>query len=280
MNAPETPVRVASTDGVDLALHHFGGDGPTLMICHASGFHANCYRPMMAQFTAHFDVWGLDFRGHGASTPAADESFAWSGFAQDLLHCIDHIGAETVRVFAHSMGGAATMLAEKERPGTVEAAWLFEPIIFPPSIVPRNSEMAEGAKHRRAEFGSKAEAMMRYASRPPFSLVRADALAAYVNWGFHETDSGTVTLACQPAHEAATFNGANVYAADIEGLAPRTVVAHGSSDFDPSPAAFAQPAADALPNSVLVEYANLTHLGPFENPTRIAADAVNFLTSL
>jgi len=273
------PQRVASSDGVDLALHHFGGTGPTLMICHASGFHANCYRPMMAHFTAHFDVWGMDFRGHGASTPANDGSFAWTGFAQDLLHSIDHIGADTVKVFGHSMGGASTLLAEKMRPGLVEAAWLYEPIIFPPSIVPRNSQMAEAAKHRRSEFPSKADAMMRYASRPPFSLVRADALAAYVNWGFHENDDGTVALACKPEYEAATFNGANTYVDDIAGLNVRAVIAHGSSIQDPSPAAFAGPTAEALPNGELLEYSDLTHLGPFENPARIANAAMTFLTS-
>lgn len=278
MTTPDGPARVPSTLGVDLALHHFGGSGPTLMICHASGFHANCYRPMMHRFTADFDVWGVDFRGHGHSTPPANDDFAWSGFAADLLAAIDHIGVSSVKVFGHSMGGAAALLAERERPGVIEAAWVYEPIIFPPEIVPRNSQMAEAAANRRSEFPSKAEALLRYASRPPFSLVRADALAAYVDGGFHETADGTVTLACKPAHEALTFNGARTYVDDIRGLAPRMVIAHGQSPPDgPSPAAFAGPAAQALPNATLVSYDDLTHLGPFENPSRIANDAAAFL---
>ena len=136
---------------------------------------------------------GADFAGHGDSTLPANNDFAWTGFADDVLTVIDHIGASSVRAFGHSMGGTATLLAAQKRPGMIEAAWLYEPIVFPPNIVPRNSMMAEAAGKRRREFDSKPEALHRYANRPPLGLMRADALAAYVEHGFHDTEAGTVT---------------------------------------------------------------------------------------
>jgi pimeloyl-ACP methyl ester carboxylesterase len=261
-----------------LAVHHFGGTGPTLLINHATGFHARCYQPMMATLTQHFDVWGADFAGHGDSTLPANGDFVWTGFADDVLTVIDHIGASSVRAFGHSMGGAATLLAAKKRPGVIEAAWLYEPIVFPPDIVPRNSMMAEAAGKRRREFDSKPEALHRYASRPPLSMMRADALAAYVEHGFHDTEAGTVTLACAPESEAATFNNAGISVEDIRGLDVRVTIARGQTTTEPSAADFAVPTAQALPNGILAVYDGFGHFGPLQDPDRIANDVVTFLT--
>jgi len=195
-----------------------------------------------------------------------------------VLTVIDHVGATTVRAFGHSMGGAATLLAAKERPGVIEAAWLYEPIIFPPDIVPRNSMMAEAAGKRRREFGSRAEALHRYASRPPLGVMRADALAAYVEYGFADTDTGTVTLACAPESEAATFNNARTSVEDIRSIDFRVTVAHGESPQEPSPAGFAKATNQALANSTLASYQGIGHFGPMEAPERIANDVVTFLS--
>ncbi|MFB0901947.1 MAG: alpha/beta hydrolase [Acidimicrobiales bacterium] len=273
-----TTHNVASTREVTLAVHHFGGTGPTLLINHATGFHARCYLPMMSTLTQYFDVWGADFGGHGDSTMPANGDFAWDGFADDILTVVDHIGASSVRAFGHSMGATATLLAAKKRPNVIEAAWLYEPIVFPPEIVPRNAIMAEAASKRRREFASKPEALHRYASRPPLSMMRSDALAAYVDHGFHDTEAGTVTLACSPESEAATFNNAGISVEDIRGLDLRVTIAHGQSTTEPSPAGFAGPTARALPNGSLVVYDGLGHFGPLQDPDLIAHDMVTFLT--
>lgn len=277
---PDTTTHIASARGVTLALHHFGGSGPLLLINHATGFHAHCYQPMMGALTQHFDVWGADFAGHGGSTVPEHDDYSWSGFADDVLTVIDHLDASSVVAFGHSMGATATLLAERERPGVIEAAYLYEPIVFPPEVVtagPRNSMMAQAAAKRRAEFDSKAEALERYASRPPLGLLRADALAAYVEHGFVATAQDTVTLACAPESEAATFENAGTTVADIAGLGLRAMIACGKAAEDPSPAAFAGPIADALPNGVMRAYDGLGHFGPLQDPDRIAADIIDLL---
>ena len=62
-------MRIASTDGVTVAVHDLGGDGEPFLICHATGFCAQAYTPMAARLAERHHVWGLDFRGHG-DTPA------------------------------------------------------------------------------------------------------------------------------------------------------------------------------------------------------------------
>jgi len=274
-----TAEHLTSTRGTSLALHRFGGSGPTLMVNHATGFHANCYLPMMATLTKSFSVWGVDFAAHGRSEGPPDDDFRWTLFAQDLLDAIDHIGESSVFAFGHSMGATAALLAEKARPGVIEAAWLYEPIVFPPDLVPRNSQMAEASLHRRREFDSKPHALARYASRPPLGTLRADALFNYVEHGFTETDEGTVTLACAPEHEAATFNNAGTAIEDIAAQTMRAAIACGRVEKSPGPAEWAAPTAQALAHGELVTYRGLGHFGPLQDPDLIAADVVQFLTS-
>ena len=78
-------MRVPSTDGVELELHDLGGDGPPLLIAHATGMCAGAYRPMLPILAARFHVWALDFRAHGDSTPPASGDLAWPGMAADVI---------------------------------------------------------------------------------------------------------------------------------------------------------------------------------------------------
>ena len=50
------------------------------------------------------------------------------------------------------------------------------------------------ARRRRANFPSRADALHRYASRPPLNELRADSLFSYVEHGFRDMTDGTVTL--------------------------------------------------------------------------------------
>ena len=280
MSDPAYPIEwLTSADGTPIALHDFGGDGPPLMVTHATGFHARTYMPLIAEWTTKFHVWGIDLRGHGASQLDPEATFVWDDFAADLLAAIDHVG-EPVFAFAHSMGGATTLMAEAIRPGVVRKAWVYEPIIFPAEIGPRNSFMAENAARRRPNFPSRADALERYASRPPLNLLRADALAAYVRWGFVDDEDGTVRLACRPVHEAMTFTGATVPATQIESVQIPVIVAKGYTAVGETSAAdFATGTAEALVNGTLVDYPDLGHFGPLETPTRIAADVADWLLS-
>ena len=61
---------VASSDGVNVALVHLGGQGPKLLLAHATGFCATVWRPVAAALAADFDCWALV---DGACTQQIDQ---------------------------------------------------------------------------------------------------------------------------------------------------------------------------------------------------------------
>jgi pimeloyl-ACP methyl ester carboxylesterase len=272
-------MRVPSTDGVELELHDLGGDGPPLLIAHATGFCAGPYRPMVPILARRFHVWALDFRAHGDSTAPASGDLSWRGMIDDVLAVVDRIGGP-VAGFGHSMGGACLVGAELARPGTLRAAFAFEPIIVPAewSGTAGPNPMSEAARRRRRSFPSHADALARYAHRPPLGVCRADALAAYVDQGFAEQADGTVELKCAPEHEAAVFEASGKPSIDQVGAVQiPVVIARGGRDGEFGPAAFAGEVAAALPHGELRRYPHVGHFGPFSDPDTFADDAVAFL---
>ena len=105
------PTMVPSTDGVDVAVYDFGGTGPLLMMCHATGFCGGYWEPIARRLADRFRCVAIDFRGHGRTTFPEGLSMAWPGMGHDLLAAIDYARTldgvdEAGPVFAagHSMG--------------------------------------------------------------------------------------------------------------------------------------------------------------------------------
>lgn len=270
-------MRIRSSHGVLLELHDFGGEGPSLLIVHATGFCAGAYRPLAAALGTGFHVWALDVRGHGDSDAPADGSMSWDAISNDVLAAVSALGDGPVVAVGHSMGGSAILDAERKVPGTFRGAFVYEPIVFPagaPISAPAQNPLAVGAARRRPTFPSRAEALLRYASRPPLGELRADALAAYVEHGFRDLPDGTVTLKCPPEREAATFAAAGrVTTQEVTGLALPTVVAAGQGGGPgPDPASYAPPVAQALRHSELRIYPHLGHFGPLQDPPTVAEE--------
>jgi pimeloyl-ACP methyl ester carboxylesterase len=272
-------MRVPSTDGVELELHDLGGAGPNLLIAHATGFCAGAYTPMVPPLAEHFHVWGVDFRAHGDSTAPAELS--WRGMADDVLAVVDALDGGPIAAFGHSMGGASLVAAELLRPGTLDRAFVFEPIIIPAAwngSGPGQNPMSAAARRRRASFASRDEVLGRYARRPPLGVFRADALAAYVDHGFADAPDGTVTLKCTPEREAQTFEAPNKPTIEeVHQVATPLLVGRGERDGELGPAAFASRIAEAAPAAELRRYDRLSHFGPFEDPHLIAREAIAFL---
>lgn len=287
-----SPTFIESTDGVQVAVHDFGGDGPLLILSHATGFCAHLWLPMTETLTEHFHCIGLDYRGHGHTITPDTTTMAWRGMGEDLLAVIDAYadGAPTM-VAGHSMGGAALVLAETIRPGAIAKAWGFEPILFDPEVMGRTNpddpnHMVEAAQRRRADFASRDVVYERYSAKPPLNTLDPRALHAYVDFGFRDLEPDDeafaefpegVTLRCTPSREAETFSnsrsGAFEACADI-GFDFRVLV---SGDGMP-PATMAEHAAASFDRLSLARYDDLTHFGPLESPERIAADVVEWFT--
>jgi pimeloyl-ACP methyl ester carboxylesterase len=272
---------VASTDGVQLALYDYGGDGPALLLAHATGFHGRVWGPLAARLP-DFHVYALDFRGHGDSVIPPGLTFEWEGFGDDVLAVVDALSATAgsgvtghgLLAAGHCKGGASLLLAEEERPGTFASLYVYEPVVFPgePEGRPTENPLAAGALKRREVFESYEAACENFASKPPLEVLPPDVLRAYVEHGFAAQPDGTVQLKCLPASESAVYTmGArhSAWAHLDEVTCPVTVAMGEDAPF--SPASFAPAIVGRLPHGRLEQHPDLGHFGPLQAPDVIAS---------
>jgi pimeloyl-ACP methyl ester carboxylesterase len=277
------PTLVTSTDGVRVAVHDLGGpddpDAAVLLFSHATGFHGVVWTPVASRLTDRYRCLALDYRGHGVSEAPDDVSLVWSKMADDAEAVLgsDLIGPHReVHGIAHSMGGAALVLAAARRPGRFRSLWLYEPVIVAPGLLPATdaaNPMAEAAARRRPSFTSVDEALSNFAAKPPLNQLHPDALAAYVQGGFAPGADGGITLRCRPATEAAVFRQAGDSGAweALPDLDLPVAIAVGRSEAF-GPVAFAAPALEHLRRGTLVERRHLGHFGPLEDPAGMTHD--------
>jgi pimeloyl-ACP methyl ester carboxylesterase len=267
--------RVTTPDGVGIAYYDLGGNGPPLLLVHATGFCGPALAPMATHLRAQFHCVALDVRAHGASDPPPDEDFDWHGFATDVLAVVDHLGLDRPFGFGHSCGGASLLLAEEARPATFAALYCFEPVVYPGdeplAPIKDGNPLSVGARRRRERFASRREAIATFAGKPPFDRLDPDALAAYVDNGFAPLDGGGIGLRCRREHEAQIYEHAfshDAYAHLAEIGCPVTLACGADTDgFGPDVlATFAQ----RLVQPTSVVFPGMGHFGPLEDPVAVA----------
>jgi pimeloyl-ACP methyl ester carboxylesterase len=271
--SPDPGPRVRGAGGVEIATSHLGGDGPPVMLLHATGFHGRCWLPMAPALAGHFSVWSIDQRGHGASGKAPSY-LDWSFFVDDLFAVLDALGGRDPgawRGVGHSMGGAVLLLAEQRRPGTFLDLCCYEPVVMPPTPPPTGfsdgNSMSAQARKRRHRFASLETARQNFASKPPMNRFDPAALDAYVTYGFVEEPGGDVILACTGEDEASIYEGAPRHHAwdRLSEVRPPATVLGGEDPRDPV-SGHVEDIARRLPRGSAIRMPGLSHFGPFEDP--------------
>lgn len=276
-------MRATTSDGISVAVHDLGGDGPPLIFAHATGFHGMVWKPMAKVLGASFHCWSFDERGHGDTDVPPEGNFDWHGFARDLLAVVDALDADRPVAVGHSAGAAAIFLAEQERPGTFRAIYGYEPVVIPsddPAPMPssRANPLAAGARRRRETFASRDDAYDNYAGKPPFNTLAPAALRAYVDHGLEDLPDGTVRLKCRGENEARTYEMSGTHGAFArlgEVKCPVTVACGADTDaFGPS---VIEAHASRLPDARTHVFEGLGHFGPLEDPEGVGAHVAAFL---
>jgi pimeloyl-ACP methyl ester carboxylesterase len=255
-------------------MYDLGGDGPPLVLAHATGFHGHVWLPVVEHLRDRFRCIAFDERGHGDSRTPPGETFEWQHFADDVLAVVDALALEQPMGAGHSAGGAALIMAELARPGTFRSMWCYEPIIMPadPPPAPADNPLSIGARRRREVFPSREDALANFASKPPFDSIAPDALAAYVEYGFDDLPDGTVRLKCRRDDEAEVYAHGfshGTWARFPEVRLPVHIVCGETTDAM-TPALIAAQAA-ALPDGTTEVLPGLGHFGPLEDPAAVAA---------
>lgn len=287
-------------NGIELAYFEWGGsrrgDGPTLLLVHATGFHARCWDPVIARLGDRHVV-AVDLRGHGRSEKSAITS--WKVFGEDLAALVEALDCVDVVGVGHSMGGHALVDAAAADPTRYRSLVLIDPVIAAPDEYPatRHAEavahpdggwtMAEsgGAPHptaRRKRFFASPEAMMeRFRDRPPYRVFHPEALRSYCTYGLLPVEGGSgFELACPPDIEASIYmtsrtNGAvydSVHALELPVLilrAKQPPEDRDMMDFSSSPTW--PKLVHEFRRGREIHFAERSHFLPMEIPDRVAA---------
>lgn len=260
------------------------GAKPTILLLHATGFHARCWDATVAALPDDQHVIALDLRGHGRSY--RPESLSdWMATAQDVVAFVNaHFTAPIVAV-GHSMGGYVTARAAAIAPDKIAQLLLVDPVMLLPDTYAREPDGAVGSPsdhpvaRRRNAWDSAKQMIERFADREPYSHWRADVLADYCNFGLVPAANGEgLELACPPALEASAYMGAwrnNPYewiehvACPTTILRARNAERKGAMDFSSSPTA--PDLWESFPNARDLHWPDVSHFIPMEAPDRLAA---------
>lgn len=274
-------------DAGDLCWFEWGKptEQPSLLLLHATGFHARLWDQTIAALTALgaplLHIVAPDLRGHGRSYKPASIG-DWSATAADLAPLVDIAFPGQLVAVGHSMGGYCAAALAGLRPDKVAQLLLVDPVILPPETYDPDAAEPDPSAHpvaRRRGGWPDAQSMIgAFADRPPYSAWRPAALADYCTFGLNPAPDGEgLVLGCPPEIEASAYLGAarnDAMAMLAKVVCPATIVRarvaerQGPMDFSISPT-WPQLAAQ-LPDATDLHWQDVSHFIPMEQPERLA----------
>jgi len=283
VNAAPREHRLA-TPGGDICWFEWGapGEGASLLLLHATGFHARLWDRVVAALPAGTHVVAPDHRGHGRSFKPATLA-DWGANAEVLLPLVDRFAGRPLVGCGHSMGGHVLTRLSAERPQAFGHLVLIDPVIMAPALY-RDADalpVPDPAEHpvarRRNRWTGAEEMRARFADRAPYSRWVSEVLADYCTHGLLPVDEG-YALACPPALEASMYQNAlrtDPYRWLGDVGAPVTVIRAPTGergdamDFSQSPTwTGLGPHLGAVRDEL---WAGNSHFIPMEDPARVAA---------
>ncbi|NIB39652.1 alpha/beta hydrolase [Pseudomaricurvus alkylphenolicus] len=278
--------QLINANGGELSVYQWGeafrGEAPTLVLAHATGFHARCWDQVISHLGDRHII-ALDQRGHGHSDKRSFDS--WRDFGEDLQALLNHLEVTQAFGVGHSMGGHATVVAAAAQPELYQRLLLIDPVILEPAFYDMwnpnilTSEPTHPAARRRAVFKNVEAMIERYRERLPYSLFTAEAMQDYCRYGLVPTPDADVELACPPQLEARIYDtvcsnqtildqvaSIEVPVTVVRAMQPRTQ--EDIMDFRYSPTW--PNLADHFPNGHDICLPELTHFMPMQAPELVA----------
>jgi pimeloyl-ACP methyl ester carboxylesterase len=217
--------RRVSVNGIRLAVFEWGrelrGRADTVLLAHATGFHARCWDRVVHRLGERHVV-AVDQRGHGRSDGV--ERPQWRDLGRDLAELAGALDLRHAVGVGHSMGGHAVTEAAAARPDAFRRLVLIDPVIASPEAyaaaagmdMDLGGELHPTAKRRR-HWPSPEAMFERFSQRPPFDTWDRDVLRDYCSYGLLPDPVGEgFVLACSPEYEARVYMGSHVNGAVLD----------------------------------------------------------------
>jgi pimeloyl-ACP methyl ester carboxylesterase len=269
-------------NGVSLAAFEWQaeqrGQGRTLFMVHATGFHGRVWDPVIARLTGRHAI-AAELRGHGRSEDADFDS--WEVFGCDLAGMAAALDLQGAVGVGHSMGAHALVQAAAFEPGRFSRLVLVDPVIRAPAEyhLPAMDALHPSAG-RKSHFESAQAMFDRFAGRPPYAVFDPAALRAYCEHGLGPADGGAgLPLACAPRFEAKVYTLARrnrgIYASIRALQVPVLVVRARPQDpsvrpWDPLGSPTWPELASEFRHGRDLQLLDKTHLLPMEDPSLMA----------
>jgi lipase len=257
---------------------------PTLVLIHATGFHARCW-DQVVKYLGKRHILAIDLRGHGQSdnTPIVD----WRAFGQDVDEVLTRLDIENAVGIGHSMGGFTACYSAYLNQDLFSQIILIDPAIMSPDSYRRDNNpiaVAAGEQHpvgkRRNTFSSVEEMFTLYKKRPPFNTFDQGVLSDYCKYGLTKSEGEhKFQLASPPAFEASVYQKAAFFK-DIHKIVesislPITIIrAMEPESLEDQRSFMYSPTwpdlAAKLPSGKDIHLPDASHLVPMQNPKRIA----------
>jgi pimeloyl-ACP methyl ester carboxylesterase len=101
--------------------------GPPLLLLHGVTRCWQSFLPLVPALATRWQVWGLDFRGHGRSSPQPEGRYLVADYLEDADAALDAMPAGPVVVLGHSLGAMVAAALAARRPERVRAVVLEDP---------------------------------------------------------------------------------------------------------------------------------------------------------
>lgn len=209
--------RVMKQDIGDAELSYllYDGDGPALVLLHATGFLPWLWHPIARELAPECRIIAPYFCDHRESDPEKG-GLSWLVIAEDLAHLCQALDLDRPCMVGHSMGATVITMANGAFGLDARGLILFEPIFLPEDFykvqMPIDSHPLASKAIRRKDFWSdRQEALAYLRSKALFKNWDEEMLDLYITYGMKSLDAGGLQLACSPQREASLFMGGAHY---------------------------------------------------------------------
>ncbi|MBN2160110.1 MAG: alpha/beta hydrolase [Spirochaetes bacterium] len=189
----------------------YPGDGPPLVLLHATGFLPWLWHPIARALSSQFSVIAPYFCDHRPAEPEKG-GLSWLVLAKDLSILCDRLFPGSLYIVGHSMGATVSAIAAAVHGLPADRMALIEPIFLPQPIYANKltleqHPLASKSVKRRNSWQNTSEAREYLRSKQMFAKWDAEMLDLYLRYGMVTGDGGGLVLTCHPRREASLFMG-------------------------------------------------------------------------
>lgn len=262
----------------------YEGSGPTILFLHGTGFSPWLWHPIARRLNHQFRIIAPFFCDHRDAEPEMG-GVKWKLLAEDLVQFCHRLNLSNLYIVAHSMGATVATITASLDPSLVQKMILMEPIYLPEAIYSTKIRvdqhpLASKSIKRRNAWKNRHEAQEYLLARSLYKSWDAEMLDLFLHYGMVENETGGISLACSPRHEAAVFMGGlhfNPWPL-LHGIKCPVMILEGELS-ENRPLIDLRKAASLIPQGEYHLFAGIGHTIPMEIPEEITTIIRSFYSS-